>query len=442
MNTRLIGRLIVAIECIILIGVVVHAPLSVWLGVSFPQYLDLIKSWKEILLGVCTLLLVIYIYRIGKWRGVFDDWVIRLAGMYGLLHIVLLGWQSNSVAAAAAGLLIDLRYVLFFVIVYLTVRLLPTARRPLLVSGLAGALIFTVFAMLQVFVLPPDILAHIGYSKATITPYLTVDLNHSYIRINSTLRGPNPVGAYAGMCLALVTAYVIARRRTLSHGPLLLSGLLLIGSLVAVWASYSRSALVGAVIAFLVVLIVATVKHVSRGWWITGVVIILAIIGGIFAARDTAFVSNVLLHENPAGGSAEKSNEGHVESLQDGTARLLRQPLGGGIGSTGSASLRSDEPLIIENQYLFIAHETGWIGLGLFGALFGLIMFRLWRNRADWLALGLFGGGVGITLIGLLLPVWADDTVSIIWWGLAGVALGYVKVKSNGKRSKSIKKTA
>jgi hypothetical protein len=50
-------------------------------------------------------------------------------------------------------------------------------------------------------------------------------------------------------------------------------------------------------------------------------------------------------------------------------------------------------------------------------------MIRLWQRRTDWLALGLFSSGIGLALIGLLLPVWVDDTVSIVWWGLAAVAI-------------------
>jgi hypothetical protein len=151
---------------------------------------------------------------------------------------------------------------------------------------------------------------------------------------------------------------------------------------------------------------------------------VCAIIGGVAALLGPAFVSNVVLHENPSGGSAQKSNEGHIESLQQGSAHLMRQPLGAGIGSTGSASLYGSDGLIIENQYLFIAHEVGWIGLGLFAWLFVEIMARLWRRRQDYLAAGMFASGIGLAFIGLLLPVWVDDTVSIVWWGLAAVALG------------------
>jgi hypothetical protein len=97
--------------------------------------------------------------------------------------------------------------------------------------------------------------------------------------------------------------------------------------------------------------------------------------------------------------------------------------MGAGIGSTGSASLLGTEPVIIENQYLMIAHEVGWLGVVLFAVLYGYMVGRLWQQRRDWLALGIWASGVGLAAIGLLLPVWADDTVSIVWWGLAAISL-------------------
>ncbi len=109
---------------------------------------------------------------------------------------------------------------------------------------------------------------------------------------------------------------------------------------------------------------------------------------------------------------------------------MTREPFGSGIGSTGSASLFGSAPSVVENQYLFIAHETGWLGLTLFLVLFVMIMARLWQQRRDWLSLGVFASGVGLSLVGLLLPVWADDTVSIVWWGCAAIALaggGYAR---------------
>jgi len=45
------------------------------------------------------------------------------------------------------------------------------------------------------------------------------------------------------------------------------------------------------------------------------------------------------------------------------------------------------------------------------------------RARGSRLALVAFAALVGISFVGLLSHVWADDTLAFIWWGLAGVAL-------------------
>jgi hypothetical protein len=157
--------------------------------------------------------------------------------------------------------------------------------------------------------------------------------------------------------------------------------------------------------------------------WIGLSIATLAVIAGLIAGQNSTFVSNVVLHEDPTEGNSINSNDGHFASVQDGFTRMIRQPFGAGIGSTGSASLHGDSPTIIENQYLFIAHEAGWLGLGVFIVLFMMVLWRLWQGRQDWLCLGVFASGIGLALIGLLLPVWVDDTVAIIWWGLAAIAL-------------------
>ena len=94
----------------------------------------------------------------------------------------------------------------------------------------------------------------------------------------------------------------------------------------------------------------------------------------------------------------------------------------------------TDSPIIIENQYLFTAHELGWLGLIIFLFIFGLIMKRLWKLRSDWLALGVFASGLCLAVIGLLLPVWVDDTVAIIWWGLAAIACSGCNEKNESLR--------
>lgn len=416
-------RLYLVVVLTIFGGIVLHAPLSVFLGTLLPDYAEFIKAWKEILMLLLIPVAIVVATRRRLWASLFSDWVFHIVLAYTALHLATVGLLYQGAAATAAGLAIDLRYVLFFALVYVLIRSRPELRRLFVTVGIVGASIVTGFATLQLF-LPADFLRHIGYGPNTIMPYMTVDENHDYIRISSTLRGPNPLGAYAGVVLALITAAFVrgkfaARSRRLQIGV----ALLVACSLIALWFNYSRSALVAGLGMIGLVFALTKLRQPTRRAWLVGGIVSICLVAGLALSWNSSFVSNVILHDNPTSGAAVTSNDGHVDSLREGTIRLIEQPLGAGVGSTGSASLQGEAPIIIENQYLFVAHETGWIGLALFLLLFSLIMVRLWRARQDWLALGIFASGVGLAAIGVLLPVWVDDTVSIIWWGLAAVAL-------------------
>lgn len=405
-------------------GIVVHAPLTVWLGTLLPSYAVMIKSWKELLMVVAVVLAVVIVTKRRMWRSMLRDHLLQLVTAFATLHILLLPIMWTGATASMAGLAIDLRYLLFFMLVYICVKVAPRYETLFLRVGVGGAVLVATFAFLQATVLPKDILTHIGYDKnMTIAPYLTVDENHDYIRINSTMRGPNPLGAYMVIVLSILASWLITRRKEIKQHWLVVA-ILGIGGLVGLWASYSRSAL-GALVASLGLIFMATIaRSFSARHWVLVVAVFGAAVGGLVVLKESSFVSNVILHDDPGHGSSISSNEGHVESLIDGIGRLMRQPLGAGVGSTGSASLYGDSGgLIIENQYLFIAHEVGWLGLGLFFAIFVYTLCALWQRRRDWLALGVFTSGIGLALIGLLLPVWVDDTVSIIWWGLAALGL-------------------
>lgn len=419
-------------------GVVLHAPLTVWLSTIFVDAggagLDsslIIKSWKEILLGLALLLCVVILTTKKEWSVVRTKPMYFIAG-FALLNLALVPVFYTGIEATIAGLFINLRFLLFFALVYVAVCLYPGAYRLFMRVFIGGAALVVGFAIMQITVLPNDFLSHIGYGEQTIAPYLTVDNNENYVRINSTLRGPNPLGLYATIVLAacLTLLLPLLPLRPLRHPQFLkkyemwLIAGLGVGAGAALLASYSRSAALAALAAIGIIVLVVYGRRISRVVWFGFAVLALILGGSLVALRDTELVSQVILHEDPNEGNNVNSNDGHVDSLAEGTERMLRQPLGGGVGSTGSASLLTEDPIIIENQYLFIAHEVGWPGLALFLTVNYLVLAEAWRRRKQhWLALAVFASGVGIAIAGLFLPVWVDDTVSIIWWGLAGVVL-------------------
>lgn len=434
MNWRKLDIYIAWLLLVILAGVVIHAPLTVWLTSNGAP--DAVKAWKEVLLAVAGVLLAVDITRRKAWRQFTSDKLLLAIAAYSLLHIVIAPFTTGGMPSVLAGLLIDLRYVAYFAVVYCFLKLYPQYKPSFITMAVFGAVVVLGFALLQL-VLPKDILTVLGYGKDTILPYITIDSNPDYVRINSTLRGPNPLGAYAVMALAAVVAFAVgctlkdARLKWLHAG-------LAIGAIAALAMSHSRSAWIAAIVAVGLVLFIHYNGRISVKFAAIAGVVVAGALGGLFMARDTAFVHNVILHDDPELGPVETSNEGHLASLLHGTEKMLASPLGHGVGSTGSASLQGDNPLIIENQYLFIAHEAGWLGLVLFVGIFAMVMVRLWRARQDWLALAVFASGAGLAVIGILLPVWVDDTVSIVWWGLAAAVLA----TNGGKRGRTTNKKA
>lgn len=402
--------------------IVLHAPFIVFIGTRFPELALVVKAWKEVLIVIALLLVGADILR-RRFVGRFArDRLLWLMVGYVFLHIIFIMISPGGALSVLSALAIDLRYVLYFIAVYLFLSMYPRYIRFFVNTGVAGAIVVVGFAVLQQF-LPKDILVHLGYSEQTITPYLTVDKNPDYVRINSTLRGPNPLGAYALVIITGVVALIGLRWRKLVTKRRSFAALLFVGSVVALWTSYSRSAVAGALLSLGAVFVARFGYRLSTRQWlaVVGGILIISSVG--YLVRDSSFVHNVILHDNPSTGANIDSNTAHFDSLTDGFRRMTRQPLGGGVGSTGSASLFGAKPLVIENQYLFVAHETGWVGFGLFIAIFGMILARLWQVRKNWLALTAFASGIGLAVVGLMLPVWVDDTVAIVWWGLAAIAL-------------------
>lgn len=405
---------------VIMIGMVVHAPLIVYIQANAPGWGLLAKAWKELVMIVATLLLIVLVSRRKAWRRLLADRVIQLGLGYIVLHLLIALVLRGEVEQIIAGLMIDLRFVAYFLLAYIFLTLAPRYTAWCVRAAVAGAIVVVGFACLQLL-LPRDALVHIGYGPTTIAPYMTVDRNYEYVRFSSTLRGPNPLGAYAASTIIMLAAFVARSRRSVPFLPLVL----LAGAAgTALWVSYARSGYLALIAGLAILMMVAYGHRLKRGVWL-GAAVVVMVLGGLLmtAGRTNPVISNIVFHENPGEGGVIDSNGQHLQSLSDGIGYVLTHPLGAGIGRTGSASLFTTQPLIIENQYLFIAHEVGFIGLSIFLCFLGLIMKRLWRRRREWLTLGIFASGVGLVMIGMVLPVWADDTVAILWWGLAGVAL-------------------
>lgn len=247
------------------------------------------------------------------------------------------------------------------------------------------------------------------------------------MRVQSFLRGANPLGAY----LVLVLSALIYKVIVMEKVSLKLLAVLII-SFVVLYYTYSRSAWLGVIVSCLLIVAVCLKagKIRNKKWLLGGtcaMVLLVAIIAGAFNGNNRT-LEVILLHTDPFAASVQDSNTVRATLLKEGLMTLKANPLGTGPGTAGPASLHNgDQPaLISENYFVQIALEVGLQGVLLFLAINGLVAYYLWRSRADALALILFASLAGITVINMVSHAWTDDTLSLLWWGLAGLALGRV----------------
>ena len=417
MQLNRLSKLTTGLVALALFGVCFQAPIAVFADTSFSSFALIIKSWKEILFGVAAIILIFIIWQKKLQHELYTDKLIWVCLAVAALNVFLLAILPNDQLSEVAALIINLRIYLAFIVCYILVKIYPPAKK----------------ILLQATILPKDILKSLGYSDLTIKPYLTVDQNNNFIRINSTLRGPNPLGAFAVIAINLMVVFW-RRYQKISKPCLALGIVVLCGALVALWFSYSRGAWLAMLVSIIIIPLIYQAKNGATNRLLLLIVpivtvILITIIG---LNSKSSFVQNVIFHNNPESSSVIKSNHGHMQSMTDGVSTVVNYPFGFGLGSVGSPSLLSGSPKIIENQYIYMAIETGVIGLVLQMMVFGIVLWKLYSHR-DNLSIGVLASGIGMAIIGMFLPVWVDDTIGIIWWSLAGLTIATNKKKNNKK---------
>ncbi len=415
---------------VILILLPFHALLTTWAGSNFGQ-LDLFRIWKELLLiplGIGAIWLVTRDKNLKQWLK--TNSIARLIGLYILLHIAIgiyaLATSNVNEEALVYSWIINLRFLVFFLVCAILAAKSPWLKHNWRKLVIWPALAIILFGLLQQFVLPVNFLSHFGYGHETIPAYHTVDQKPDYVRLQSTLRGPNPLGAYLVLIITTLMSFFIAHKN-----KRLQRSVLAIAAIVVLFYSYSRSAWLGLALAgsLLIYKLVQSQKmrRLIFGLSLGAVVIV---IGGLALLGRNNIVNNTFLHTDQSSSSPDSSNEAHTQAFVSGLKSVVRQPLGGGPGTAGPASFRNDKPSrIAENYYLQIAQEVGLIGLAIFLIINFKIAKLLWQTSKRPLSIILFSSFTGLFLVNILSHAWADDTLSLLWWGLAGIALSSVILK-------------
>ncbi|MBI3624034.1 O-antigen ligase family protein [Candidatus Saccharibacteria bacterium] len=389
---------------LILVLLPFHAFFTSWLGSNF-EHLDLFRIWKELIVVALVPMAIYLIARQAALRQwLRQGWLPSLILVYLLLHL-LLGWlaiihgQVNR-TALIYGLLINLRYLGFFIIVVVVASQTDFLQRHWRQLILIPAAIVVGFGLLQRLALPYNFLRHFGYGPNTIPAYQTVDQKLAYRRIQSTLRGANPLGAY--LVLVLPLGMLTLKKQWFRI-------LFLLGGGAALFYTYSRSGWIGL---FVTLLILAWLKpHPKKHRWfgLTAVLLVVATTG-VVLLRHNSLVENTIFHTDNTSQSSASSNAGRLSGLKAAYNDVVREPLGRGPGTAGPASARNNHPArIAENYFLQLGQEVGILGLVIFVVINLIVARSLWQARSEPLAFVLLASLVGLSVINMVSHAWCTS---------------------------------
>lgn len=411
-----------------------HAFLTVWGASHFEHYIAL-RLWKEAILALSIIGVLYLLLTDHKIRSqTLSRRLVWLILAYVGLNLIwgLLALNQNDVTAKALGygLISNLRFLAFFLVTWAVALRLVRLRSHWRWLVLWPAAAVVIFGLLQAFILPDNFLRHFGYSEATIPAFETINQNQNYVRIASTLRGANPLGAYLIIPISLLCVLLIRNGRNWYQA------LFLAGALIVLFFSHSRSAWIGMALS---VTVLVGMSHLSQKAQkiALGAAASLVVIGAglTLAYRDNARFQNFVFHTQTSQTDDTSSNEARLDALRTGASDVAGDPLGDGPGTAGPASFYNNEPRIAENYFIQVGQETGWLGILLFFLINAGVGYLLWSRRNDPLALSLFASLVGLTFVNLLSHAWTDDTLAYVWWGLAGVAMAPDKRAEDDKQT-------
>jgi hypothetical protein len=428
------------IAAFILAFIPFHAFLTVGLSGILGHY-TFLRLWKEFLLLVLAAGAIYLLAKDSALRkNIFSSIISRLIAFYILLNaglgLAAYALDNVTLKAFGYGLIVNLRFLIYFLCVWIIATKSPILSQIWSKLLLIPAGIVVIAGILQRLVLPYDFLKHFGYSSNTIFPYETINHNIKYPRVMSTLRGANPLGAYLVLAITAAADFFFKDKKRR-----LLWGIFFITALTALIFSYSRSAWIGLVLSLLFLgWINLSMGKIKKILLPAAAIFVIISTFLITALRHNSSFENIFLHTQTNSTVKVTSNEGHISAFKDGISDIVHEPFGQGTGTAGPASVYNNNVRISENYYLQIAQELGWAGMILFIIINYLIACELWRRKSGMLAQILLASLIGITFINLLSHAWTDDTLSYIWWGLAGICLAPIlaeRQKAHGKKIKA-----
>lgn len=414
-------KLLFVLLSLLLICLPLQTPITVWLAKMF-GHIYIWSSWKEIIILLCAGLALAYSLsdqdlRREITRHTYNK--IALGYLALLVFYLLLHLNSSSTFVSFA---LHARFIVIFLIAQVVGWYRPESFRYFIQIIIALAVVSAVFGLLQVSVLPPNLLEKIGYdppgiNTSAIPPAIhQTSADSNIYRAQAGLRGPNALGAYFILPILVCLQLFLRSRdkRNLGYIAILISGL---------FVTYSRSAWLGLLLSLILGMLMfgkPRVRHIALYGIIFSVLLGLVM---VFSLGQRNYFKSVILHQNDKI-STTQSNDGHVKLTQKALAEVSGSPLGKGLGTAGPASALDGHARIAENYYLQVGQEMGWPGIALLVLLHAYLILALRRLAKDddsgkVLLLSL----IALSFTNLLLHTWTDEVVSISFWLLAGAWL-------------------
>jgi hypothetical protein len=244
--------------------------------------------------------------------------------------------------------------------------------------------------------------------------------NTTYTRVGSLINDPLALGFF------MTVPFAVALERVGAHRMVKMASVVAGISAATVLLTITRGAIVSlGVIAILGACV--GISRVSTERLRVVLVMIAAIAVLLPVAGQSAFVARM---EGIFTSSHDEDTQLHITRPLEAARELANHPLGRGLGTNNSTGSRFDTgtSAASENSYLQTGMELGMPSMALFIAALIMTLIQLRRrSKEDSDASGLAGGvwlaGCGLAVGGLVLEVWYQLAVTLIFWATAAVAL-------------------
>jgi hypothetical protein len=399
--------------------------ISVVLGrISATLSIHIVVTICLVVVLMSLVLIVVLQYRLDIYRQISSRYILKALIAYGLLLIATLLLSDRSLGAYASFF----HYITPFLVIgtVIVLRANSVVDQDYFVRILkvliSCYLIVAVFAILQYYILPRDVLDLIGYSEAGIRSYQLVGTQQQALRVLSTTAGPNSLGIYAAFMIPIL----VLSKRVITTGIFSkITTILILLTPLVVFVSKSRTGLVGLVFAAFCVLLMhrrqihKKLKNNSTYNLFVAVVAVL-----ILSPLCLIYINNGFGLSR--GGSGIDTSDGQrLRSWELAVDQLQNKPFGHGLGTAGIGSFyRPDGPNIIENYYLQVGYELGIAGLLLFLVATALIfreVVRIGDRYIKYCALNLLGV---VVISCIFLPALSDELLATIPFLILGLMVG------------------